>query len=156
MDAFMKFDGIEGGSQSKDHQGAVEVLSWDWGISATTSAPTGGGAGAGKARAHEFQIIHRYDLASPLLAASAATGKHLKEAILTVARPGADEDFVTVTMKDLVVTEVLVSGDEDELNEQVSLQPSWISIDYAEPGHGGGPTGRTSRFAWDVRSNKMG
>ena len=61
-----------------------------------------------------------------------------------------------MTMKDLVVTEVLVSGDEDEVDEEVALQPAWIRFDYAEPGAGGGATGRTSSFTWDIRSNKMG
>jgi type VI protein secretion system component Hcp len=100
--------------------------------------------------------MHLYDLASPQLASTATTGKHIKEATLTVSRPGAAKDFLKVTMKDLVITEVLVSGDEDDVSEEVAIQPSWISFDYAEPGHGGGPTGRTSSFTWDIRSNKMG
>jgi type VI secretion system Hcp family effector len=155
MDAFMKFDGIEGGSQSKDHKGAVDVLSWNWGVT-TTSTTSGTGGGAGRPRAHEFRIVHHYDLASPHLASFAATGKHLKDATLNVARPGARKDFLTVTMKDLVVTEVLVSGDEEDVDEEVALQPAWIRFDYAEPGPGGGATGRTSSVTWDIRSNKMG
>jgi type VI secretion system Hcp family effector len=155
MDAFMKFDGIEGGSESKDHKGAVDVLSWNWGVT-TTSTTSGTGGGAGRPRAHEFRIVHHYDLASPHLASFAATGKHLKDATLNVARPGARKDFLTVTMKDLVVTEVLVSGDEEDVDEEVALQPAWIRFDYAEPGPGGGATGRTSSVTWDIRSNKMG
>ena len=155
MDAFMKFDGIEGGSQSKDHKGAVDVLSWNWGVT-TTSTTSGTGGGAGRPRAHEFRIVHHYDLASPHLASFAATGKHLKDATLNVARPGARKDFLTVTMKDLVVTEVLVSGDEEDIDEEVALQPAWIRFDYAEPAPGGGGTGRTSTVTWDIRSNKMG
>jgi type VI secretion system Hcp family effector len=155
MDAFMKFDGIEGGSESKDHKGAVDVLSWNWGVT-TTSTTSGTGGGAGRPRAHEFRIVHHYDLASPHLASFAATGKHLKDATLNVARPGARKDFLIVTMKDLVVTEVLVSGDEEVVDEEVALQPAWIRFDYAEPGPGGGATGRTSSVTWDIRSNKMG
>src|SRR6478752_734616 len=159
MDAFLKFDGIEGGSQSEGHQGAVEVLSWSWGVTAQ-GGDAGGGAGGwggvGRARAHELRIVHHYDLASPHLASFAATGKHLKDATLNVARLGARKDFITVTMKDLVVTEVLVSGDEDDVDEEVALQPAWIRFDYAEPGPGGGATGRTSSVTWDIRSNKMG
>lgn len=159
MDAFMKFDGIEGGSQSKDHQGAVDVLSWSWGVTAQ-GGDAGGGAGGwggvGRARAHEFRIVHHYDLASPHLASFAASGKHLKEATLDVARPGARAPFLTVTMKDLVVTEALVSGDDDTVDEEVALQPAWIRFDYAEPGSSGGSTGRTSSVTWDIRSNKVG
>lgn len=156
MDAFMKFDGIEGGSQSKDHKGAVDVLSWNWGVTASAPNAAGGGAGAGRARAHELRLVHHYDLASPQLTSFAATGKHLKDAVLNVVRPGARKDFLTVTMKDLVVTEVLVSGDEEVVDEEVALQPAWIRFDYAEPGPGGGATGRTSSVTWDIRSNKMG
>ena len=155
MDAFMKFDGIEGSSQSKDHKGAVDVLSWNWGVTTPTNG-SGSGGSSGRPRAHEFRFVHRYDLASPHLASFAATGKHLKDATLNVAHPGARKDFLTVTMKDLVVTEVLVSGDEDDVDEEVALQPAWIRFDYAEPGPGGGATGRTSSVTWDIRSNKMG
>ena len=155
MDAFMKFDGIDGSSQSKDHKGAIDVVSWNWGVTTQTNG-SGSGGGSGRARAHEFRIVHRYDLASPHLASFAATGKHLKDATLNVAHPGARKDFLTVTMKDLVVTEVLVSGEEDDVDEEVALQPAWIRFDYAEPGPGGGATGRTSSVTWDIRSNKMG
>ncbi|KRC89906.1 type VI secretion system tube protein Hcp [Terracoccus sp. 273MFTsu3.1] len=155
MDAFMKFDGIDGSSQSKDHKGAIDVVSWNWGVTTQTNGSGSGGA-SGRPRAHEFRIVHRYDLASPHLASFAATGKHLKDATLNVAHPGARKDFLTVTMKDLVVTEVLVSGDEDDVDEEVALQPAWIRFDYAEPGPGGGATGRTSSVTWDIRSNKMG
>ncbi|WP_256792034.1 type VI secretion system tube protein Hcp [Terrabacter sp. Ter38] len=151
----MKFDGIDGSSQSKDHKGAIDVVSWNWGVTTQTNG-SGGGGGSGRARAHEFRIVHRYDLASPRLASFAATGKHLKDATLNVAHPGARKDFLTVTMKDLVVTEVLVSGEEDDVDEEVALQPAWIRFDYAEPGPGGGATGRTSSVTWDIRSNKMG
>ena len=68
--------------------------------------------------------MHLYDLASPQLASTATTGKHIKEATLTVSRPGAAKDFLKVTMKDLVITEVLVSGDEDDVSEEVAIQPS--------------------------------
>jgi len=155
MDAFMKFDGIDGSSQSKDHKGAIDVVSWNWGVTTQTNGSGSGGA-SGRPRAHEFRIVHRYDLASPHLASFAATGKHLKDATLNVAHPGARKDFLTVTMKDLVVTEVLVSGDEDDVEEEVALQPAWIRFDYAEPGPGGGASGRTSSVTWDIRSNKMG
>jgi type VI secretion system Hcp family effector len=155
MDAFMKFDGIDGSSQSKDHKGAIDVVSWNWGVTTQTNGSGSGGA-SGRPRAHEFRIVHRYDLASPHLASFAATGKHLKDATLNVAHPGARKDFLTVTMKDLVVTEVLVSGDEDDVDEEVALQPAWIRFDYAEPGPGGGASGRTSSVTWDIRSNKMG
>ncbi|WP_162260602.1 type VI secretion system tube protein Hcp [Terrabacter sp. Root85] len=151
----MKFDGIDGSSQSKDHKGAIDVVSWNWGVTTQTNGSGSGGA-SGRPRAHEFRIVHRYDLASPHLASFAATGKHLKDATLNVAHPGARKDFLTVTMKDLVVTEVLVSGDEDDVDEEVALQPAWIRFDYAEPGPGGGATGRTSSVTWDIRSNKMG
>jgi type VI secretion system Hcp family effector len=155
MDAFMKFDGIDGSSQSKDHKGAIDVVSWNWGVTTQTNGSGSGGA-SGRPRAHEFRIVHHYDLASPHLASFAATGKHLKDATLNVAHPGARKDFLTVTMKDLVVTEVLVSGHEGDVDEEVALQPAWIRFDYAEPGPGGGATGRTSSVTWDIRSNKMG
>lgn len=150
MDAFIKFDGVEGESTRKDHKGEIEVLSWNWGVTADSGpARGGGGAGPGKARVHEFRFVHRYDAASPRLAESAATGRHFKEGFLSVSRGGEKPtNALTVSMKDVVVTEVGVVADQETVTEEVALQPSWIRFDYARQNPNGSP-GETSSFTWD-------
>ena len=88
MDAFMKFDGIEGSSQSKDHKGAVDVLSWNWGVT-DARRPAPPVAAGGVRPSTRARVPHRPPL-RPRVAAPghqfAATGKHLKDATLNVAR----------------------------------------------------------------------
>jgi type VI protein secretion system component Hcp len=156
MGAFLHLDGIEGGSRSEDHRGAVDVLSWTWGVTTQTGNGGGGAGGMGRPRAHEFRFVHHYDLASPHLSSLAATGRHVLDATLSVVRPGSRDDLLTVTMRELVVTEVLVSGTEEDADEEVALQPAWIRFDHTEPDPAGGAGGRTSTFTWDIRSNKVG
>jgi type VI secretion system secreted protein Hcp len=149
VDTFIKFDGVDGESTHKDHKGEIEVLSWNWGVSNDASPGSGGGAGTGKARVHDLRIVHHYDAASPLLAETAATGKHLKEAFLTVGRAGEKAaDFLKVSMKDVLVTEVDVAGDAEAVTEEVALRPAWIRFDYARQSPSGAAGGTTS-FTWD-------
>ena len=141
MDAFMKFDGIEGSSQSKDHKGAVDVLSWNWGVTTrrrTARAAAGVRPSAGPRVPHRPPLRPRVAAPRRRSPRPASTSRTRRS---TSPGPAPRKDFLTVTMKDLVVTEVLVSGDEDDVDEEVALQPSWIRFDYAEPGPGGGATG---------------
>lgn len=149
MDSFIKFDGVDGESTRRDHKDEIEVLSWNWGITSEASPGSGGGRGAGRARVHEFRFVHHYDAASPVLAETAATGKHIKEAFLSVGRGGEKvADFLKVSMKDVFITELDVAGGSDAITEEVALQPSWIRFDYSRQ-NPNGSSGSTSSFTWD-------
>jgi type VI secretion system secreted protein Hcp len=149
VDTFIKFDGVDGESTHREHKGEIDVLSWNWGVSNDAPAEGGGGAGAGRARMHELRFVHHYDAASPRLAESAAEGKHIKEAFLSVSRGGQKvAGFLKVSMKDVLVTEVDVSGDAEAVTEEVALQPAWIRFDYSRQSPSGAVGGTTS-FTWD-------
>ena len=64
-DTFIKFDGIPGESTSNDHPGEIEVLSWNWGLTAA-QPPAGGGGGTSRATPHALAFTHFYDKASPV------------------------------------------------------------------------------------------
>jgi type VI secretion system secreted protein Hcp len=48
----------------------------------------GGGGGAGKANFQDMSVTKRVDLSSAKLFNAASTGKHIKEALLTVRKAG--------------------------------------------------------------------
>jgi len=156
VDTFIKFDGVDGESTHKDHKGEIEVLSWNWGITNASTSSAGGG-GVGKARLHELRVVHQYDAASPVLAANAATGRHITEASLSVSRGGEKATgFLKVSMKDVLVTEVDVAGGGEAVIETVALRPAWIRFDYARQSPSGAAGGTTS-FTWDRASGtKLG
>ena len=151
MDAWIKFDGIAGSSTNKLHKNETEVLAWNWGVSEETA----GDSRAGRARPHDFTFLHAYDKASTLLARAAASGKLIKEVLLTVARGGESQrDFFKVTLKDVLVSGVDISGDDEDLLAEVSLRPRFIGISYAETSSAGTLESPVT-IGWDVASNKV-
>jgi type VI secretion system secreted protein Hcp len=151
---FIKFDGIEGESTSRDHKGEIEVLSWNWGLSATRPA-SGGGGGAGKAIPQEFRFVHRYDKASPLLAKTAVKGQHVKTAILSARKAGeGQKDFFKVTMKEVFITSVAASDGGDGAQEEVAVSYGAIDFSYA-PQTSKGSLGGAVVFNWNVKTGTV-
>lgn len=153
---FIKFDGIDGESTHKDHKGEIEVLSWDWGLTATQGAP-GGGSGKGKATPKELRIVHRYDKASPLLGRSAASGKHIPLAVLSARKAGAGQkDFLKVTMKEVFITSVTVSAAEPDGDPVEAVAMNYRVIEFAySPQSSKGSLGTPVQFKWDIKTGAV-
>jgi type VI secretion system secreted protein Hcp len=154
-DTHIKFDGVEGEATHQDHKGEVEVLSWSWGVS-NASNVAGGGSGKGKANPGDFNIVHMYDKASPVLAKKCAQGAHFKEVVLTARKAGeGQKDFLKVTMKEVFITAVQPSGSQGgDIAESVSM--SYGSVDFAyKPQDEKGGLGGEVKFGWDVKTTKI-
>lgn len=154
MDHFIKFDGVEGESTTKDHKGEIEVLSWSWGLSAPAPhGGSGGGGGAGKATPAQFTFTHLYDKASPILASLAAAGRHVKQAFLTSRRAGdGQKDFLKVTLSDVVITGVDHFADDEGIDESVTASAAHITFEY-RPASRKGSAGTPVVFDWDIVKN---
>ncbi len=110
-DIHIKFEGVDGESNHKDHKGEIEVLSWAWGITNASSSISGGGSGKGKASPGDLHFTHIYDKASPVLAKKCAQGVHFPTVTLTARKSGeGQKDFLTVKMKEVFITSVQPSG----------------------------------------------
>jgi type VI secretion system secreted protein Hcp len=154
-DAYIKFDGVDGESTSADHRCEIEVVSWNWGLTAA-QAPSGGGSGAGRATPGAFVFSHFYDKASPALGKKAASGTHFATVVLSVRRTGqGQKDFLNVTMKDVVVTAIAVSGvAADGIVETVSLAYRKIEFGY-KPQQSNGSLGAAVKFGWDTKTGTV-
>ena len=154
IDTHIKFDGIEGEATTKDHKGEVEVLSWNWGLS-NTAGTGGGGSGTGRATPMELRVVHRYDKASPLLAKSAAAGKHVPSAVLTARKAGeGQKDFLKITMKEVFITSVVANGDSNGQSEEVAMRYGAIDFSYS-PQTSKGSLGPPVQFNWNVKTGKV-
>ena len=153
---FIKFDGIEGESSHKDHKGEIEVLSWDWGLTATPGT-AGGGSGKGKATPKEMRVVHRYDKASPLLGKQAVSGRHIPQAVLSARKSGEGQmDFFKVTMKDVFITSVSVSAAAPDLEAVEEVAMSYRAIEFAySPQNSKGSLGTPVQFRWDIRTGTV-
>ena len=104
---FAKIGDIKGESLDSKHKDEVEVLSWSWGVSNAGTISRGGGGGTGKASFNDFNFTHHVDKASPSFLKACATGKHIKEATITVRKAGkGQQEFLIIKMTDIIVTSV--------------------------------------------------
>jgi type VI secretion system secreted protein Hcp len=153
---FLKIDGIEGASTVAAHKGAIDVLSWSWGVH-TGSGGSGSGSGSGKAQFEDFEFVARIDSASPSLFLACATGAHFPSAELTGARTTGKNKaagFLTYTLSDVSITAV-EHGDADSGApiEQFSLDYKKIEMSFI-PRKSSGKLGTPLHAGFDVGQNK--
>ena len=85
-DMFLKIQGVTGEAGDKQHKGEIEVVSWSWGMQASTSAAPG--QASGKATMRELQVVKRVDQSSPTLMKYLRNHKLVQDATLTVRKAG--------------------------------------------------------------------
>src|SRR4029450_6240559 len=108
-DIFAKLGDIKGESTDAKHTDEIEVLSFSWGV--TNPAPSGSGAGAGKATFKDLSITHHIDKASPKLLEACATGTHLKDATITHRKAGkGQQEYLIIKMNDVITHGVTHGG----------------------------------------------
>jgi len=98
----------------------------------------------------------KVDMASPNLMLSCAAGKRHPEAKLTVRRPDppASEEFILISMKDVLVTSVQCTGTRgpEGLVEQVTLNIAKVDFEY-RPQRADGTPEPGVHFSWDLKKN---
>jgi type VI secretion system secreted protein Hcp len=155
IDFFLKIDGISGESQDAKHKGEIDLQSFSWGETSESGPP--GAAGAGKVAMHDFHFVMRVNKASPLLFLSCATGKHIKEAVLTARRAGKEQqEFVVFKFSDLLISSYQIGGAEavgEIPMDQVSFNFSRIDFEYRAQ-KPDGSLASPIKAGWDVKKNK--
>jgi type VI secretion system secreted protein Hcp len=154
-DTHIKFDGVDGEALHKDHKGEIEVLSWAWNI-ANASALGGGGSGRGKASLGDFNFVHNYDKASPVLSKKCAEGEHFPTVVATARKSGGGQkDFLKVTMKEVFITSVSPAHSQGgDLIENVSMSYGFIEFAY-KPQDDKGALGGEVKFGVNVKTTEV-
>jgi len=96
------------------------------------------------------------DSASHLLLQRVFDGKHIKEGKLVVRKAGGTPlEYITVEMKDIMVTAVSIGGSdgEDRLTENVTLNFSVVDYIY-KPQKEDGSADADKKAGWDIAENK--
>ena len=158
-DIFMEMDGVEGESQDKSHKGEIDVMSWSWGMSHSGTGGAGGGGGAGKVNVQDLNFTKKVDKSTPDLMMHVATGKHIKEVKMTVRKAGKEgkpQEYLIITMKDVLVTSYGVSGgsSDDRPVENVTLNFAEVKVEYQEYDDKGNPVGGPKTFEWNVEEGR--
>jgi type VI secretion system secreted protein Hcp len=151
---FLKLDGIAGESADAKHKEQIELVSFTWGATQTVRAPGGGGGGAGKAQLKQFEFLMRVNKASPQVFLAVMSGRHLKEASLSITRGAAKAalDWLKIKFSDVLITSYEQAGDEDGPHELVAFDFAKVELSVTpQTGPGGQVTPVTA--GWDVAKN---
>lgn len=156
-DTHIKFDGVDGEATHADHKGEIEILSWTWGVSNVNAGGTsGGGSGKGKATPQDFNFLHTYDKASPILAKKCAQGVHFATVTLTARKSGeGQKDFLKIALKEVFITSVQPAGSsQGDIVESVSM--SYASVDFTYKAQDEkGALGGDVKFGWNVKTTTI-
>ena len=139
---------------------AIEVDSFDLGIENQISIGSAAGAGAGKAKFHDFTIKKPVDAASPLLFEASATGGHYNAVRLILRRSGAQGSgkpylpYLVFTFEMVFVKSIDWSGHSggDRPEEQVVFQYGRLEITYHTQ-NPDGSLGSPTSTGWDIIKN---
>lgn len=154
-DIHLKLNGIKGESTVVQHKDEIEVQNWAWGVTGGASTPGigGGGAAVGRPEFEDLHFTHRVDRASPELWKACATGRHIRDAVLSVGRPGGGtQDYLIIKLSDVIVTSVAMSdGAGDTLVPVESVGLAFAKVEYGyRPQNANGSLGAAVEFNFDL------
>ncbi len=147
FDIFLEIEGVEGESTVLGHGGAIEVLSWSWGVSQMS---TGGGGGGGVTAAREktghVTLIKRIDKATPLLFKRCVDGTHIPRAVVHLTREDG-QTYLKYELKEVMVSSIMHGGDLDGdgcPDETLELTLGGTKLTHTQFDATGKPVGQTS------------
>ena len=156
-DAFLKLDGIQGESQKDNHKQEIDLMSFSWGASNSSSVGTGTGASTGKASVKDFTVTKATDSASPVLFQKCCDGSVIATGVVTLQRQvsGVATPYLVYNFTNVYVTNMDWSGDGGPGNsamESVSFCFQVGTVDYT-PQKDDGTAGTAIHGGWDVGQN---
>ena len=133
VNAYLYVDGITGPSTSKT--GFIDILSFSWGASQTSTYGAGASgkeAKAGRADFSNLTIIKVLDKTTPLLCDHCASGNILKKVYILYDKPVGDKqaDYFRIYLGDALITSVQLSGSNENPTESVSFAFQAVEIAY--------------------------
>jgi type VI secretion system Hcp family effector len=149
---YLKLDGIPGESTDVGHVGWIDVLSFQWGGSAGTSA-AGAAVRASQGRrstVSSIVITKGMDKSSTVLQKAATTGQHLKTAVLEMISASKNETY-RITLSDAVISSLRVSTVNGRPTESITFVFGKLEIQYGKADADAG-TLRTAEPEWDIRN----
>ena len=151
-DYFLKIDGIPGESADAKHKDEIELVAFSWGLT-QPGAARGSVGGAARAHFKDFQFVMRVNKASPQLFLATVSGKHIKEASLSVRRAVKKQiEYLKIKFNDVFITSFEQAGGQDAPEETVAFDFGTIAIDYMPQGPQGAP-GSAVQAGWDLSKN---
>ena len=132
---------VKGEATSPGHEDDIIVVSWQWGVSASSAL---GSTQATSRRSYRgLTVIKHIDSATTALMSALATNDEIKEAKLTMRKPGAEQmDYFIVTLKNARVSALEHATDlHGNTAETVTLMFTKVAVEYRPQKSSGGRGG---------------
>ncbi|MBC8871641.1 MAG: type VI secretion system tube protein Hcp [Planctomycetes bacterium] len=155
MAAYIKFDGVDGEAQDKDHKKWSDIVSFTQAV----HKPMGGATGATRRRGdvvlEDIGVVKELDKASPKIAESVCKGKVFDKVEIHVTASYTDSGRITYyayELKNVLVTSYNIGGSgqaEEVPTEEMSLNFEEIKVTYTECDATGKKKGNVE-YSWKV------
>ena len=153
MAAYIKFDGVDGEAQDKDHKKWSDLLSFNQGVTRPGGGATGATRRRGDVSLSDINCVKELDKASPKIAESVCKGKVYPKVEIHITSSYTDAGRVTYyayELKNALVTNYDVSGSgEDVPTENFSINFEEIKVTYTECDSKGKKKGNVE-YTWKV------
>lgn len=159
MAAYIKFDGVDGECQDKDHKGWSDLQSFSQGISQPGRGATGAARRRGDVILEDIACTKELDKSSPKLAESMCKGKVFPKVEIHLTASYTDEGrktYYSYELKNVLVTSYVVAGagqSEAVPAETFSLNFEEIKVTYTECDAGGKSKGSV-QYTWKVEQGQ--
>jgi type VI secretion system secreted protein Hcp len=156
FDAFLRIDGISGGSKDLSHKDWSEILSFSQAMSQPTSSMPSAGGSTERTNLSEVAVVKALDRASTKIYEFCCTGKHIGTVVVELCKTGGSR-FLEIKMEGVVISGVMPTGDATGVamfpSETVSFNFGRILWTYTEP-HDEGAEAVTVSSGWDLSRNR--
>ena len=159
MALFIKFDGIDGEAQDKDHKGWTDLLSFSWGLHKAGSGATGQTRRRGVVTVEDVACTKEYDKSSPKLAEAICLGKVFPKVQIhdtTTYGDGNRAVFLKYELKNVMVSSMNTSasgGGDAVPSDSFSLNFEEVKQTYVEYDAKGGKKGNVE-MTWKVEEGE--
>ena len=157
MAAYIKFDGIDGEAQDKDHKGWSDLGSFSQGMAQPGGSATGATRRRGDVVLDDISCAKELDKSSPKIAEAVCKGKVFPKVEIHLTASYTDAGRVTYyayELKNVLVTSYNVGGSgqaEEVPMEDFSLNFEEIKVTYTEADPSGKKKGSVE-YTWKVES----
>ena len=151
-------DGMKGDSRDAKYPGAIELGSFQFGVTAPAAGlATGtGSARTGRVQVSDISVTKALDGASVPLMFACASGRHIQNAVISFLKPGgARTEYLKIKLSDVLVTgsSQSAASSADLPMESVSLNFAKMDWDFSEQDEKG-VFKSIGRATWDVKQGR--
>jgi type VI secretion system secreted protein Hcp len=155
---YVKFDGINGESEDRDHLDWIDVLSYSQGQYIPDSSATRAGASRESSVFEEIILRKELDKASPNLAQAVCLGKVFPKVDIHVTRElsdGARITYYVYELKNVIVSRYHIgcSRDDEIPAERISLNFEQVKVTYTKFDLNG-RSESIMEYSWDIARNQ--